>query len=195
MSKTTETTTQKPPSCEAGAVTIPPLPGYLPVREAAQVLGVSPRSVYGYIESGRLPATRFGFSLMLREEDVAAFERRAPGRVRAKTPLWHQPPAQNRLFATIILVRLRDGQEALFKQRLGRMRRTNAHCFPGTQARLIVPGQRHPGEISILLIWREVAMPSTEEREQALNAFAAEFADVLDWSTAERKEGRVLLHA
>ena len=195
MDKTTETSTQKTQSSGTIEVTIPPLPGYLSVKEAARIFGVSPRSVYGYIESGRLPATHFGYSLMLREEDVAAFEQRAPGRVRAKMPLWHQPPAHNRLFATFILLRLRDGQETLFKQKLRAMRQTNSHCFPGTQARFIWPGQHDPREVIIVLIWREVAMPSIEEREAALSAFAAEFADVLDWSTAERTEGRVLLHA
>lgn len=192
---TKKTTTQGTGRAETVEEMTTPLPGYLSVREAAQVLGVSQRSVYGYIDSGRLPAMRFDYYFVLNEKDVYAFERRAPGRAREKTPLWHEPPAHNRQFATIITLRLRDEQEALFKQKLIAMRRTNAHCFPGTQARFILHNQNDPGEVIMLLIWREAAMPPAEEREAALSAFAADFADVLDWSTAERREGRVVLHA
>jgi hypothetical protein len=38
-------------------------------------------------------------------------------------------------------------------------------------------------------------MPPEQEREAALTALTIDLADVLDWQTAQMKEGKVLLHA
>ena len=46
-----------------------PIPGYVSVKEAAEMLGISPRTVYDYIEEGRLPSARFA--------DVIAISREA----------------------------------------------------------------------------------------------------------------------
>jgi excisionase family DNA binding protein len=60
----------------------------LNVREAAQMLRVSVRTVYGLIESGRLPAYRVGGQLRLSRDALAAWlleqatrtpEKRTPG--------------------------------------------------------------------------------------------------------------------
>ena len=37
------------------SVNSPRIPGYASVKEAAEMLGLSPRTVYDYIEEGRLP--------------------------------------------------------------------------------------------------------------------------------------------
>ncbi len=37
---------------------------FLTVREAAELLGVSPRTVYGWIRDGRIPSVRFGPKLL-----------------------------------------------------------------------------------------------------------------------------------
>lgn len=171
------------------------LPGYLSVSEAARALSVSERSVYDYIEVGKLPGVLVGNIIVVPTEAVACFERRAPGRLRTKTPPWRVPPVGNVAYLTIITVRTRSGQGALLEKRLASMRAGQRHCFPGTAARFIARNQRDPDEIEILLVWRSVVMPPAEVREASLAALKAELEDVLEWETATMKESQVLLHA
>lgn len=55
---------------------------YLFIKEAARMLGVSERSVYGYVERGEIAGERGRYGWMVKEADVRAFVRRAPGRKR-----------------------------------------------------------------------------------------------------------------
>ncbi|MFL5692239.1 MAG: helix-turn-helix domain-containing protein, partial [Ktedonobacteraceae bacterium] len=41
-------------------VDIPNLPGYVSIKEAADILGVSDKRVYQYVRAGRLHAQRIG---------------------------------------------------------------------------------------------------------------------------------------
>lgn len=43
-----------------------PAPEYLSVREAADIIGVSERSMYGYVEQGKLTGVRIGHFLVVR---------------------------------------------------------------------------------------------------------------------------------
>jgi len=172
-------------------------PEYLSVREAARLMGVSERSIYGYIETQRLSGSRIGNLIVVRADEVQRFGcmRKAPGRKRLTTPRWHVPPRQNSLFLTTITVRVWPGQDALLDERLAQMRREDQHRLSGTVARYIGRNQQDPDEIEMLLIWRNALMPPEQEREAALTALAASLADVLDWETAAYKHGQVLLHA
>jgi len=49
-------------------------------REAAAILGVSPRRVRAMVEAGLLQARKVGLHLFYDEADVRAVERRPPGR-------------------------------------------------------------------------------------------------------------------
>lgn len=171
------------------------VPGYLSVREAARIMGVSERSVYGYIESGKLPGARVGNIIVVIADAVYTYERKAPGRIRTTTPPWHMPPLMNPQFLTTITVRMHPGQGERLEDRLYALRAANRHRLPGTAARYIARSVQDPDEVEIVLVWRSVAMPSLDKREAALSAFYAEFADIIDWETALHKEGRVLLHA
>lgn len=53
--------------------------GFLSVTEAAQRRGVARKTIYDWIEQGRLPAYRRGAQRMVRLEDLDAVERRPPG--------------------------------------------------------------------------------------------------------------------
>jgi excisionase family DNA binding protein len=172
-------------------------PEYLSVREAARLMGVSERSIYGYISNEKLRGARIGNIIVVNAEEVQRFGciRKAPGRARLTTPRWHVPPAQNSLFLTTITVRARPGQGVLLDERLGEIRHKDLHRFPGTVARYIERDQLDPDEIEILLVWRRVVMPGEQEREAALTALAIDLADVLDWQTVQVKEWQVLLHA
>lgn len=187
-----EKAVQSPTKAEAPLERIP---GYLSVREAARIMGVSERSVYGYIEAGKLPGARIGNIIVVIADYVYTYERRAPGRTRTTIPRWHIPPQKNLQYLTTITVRMRPGCDELLESKLVKMRTENEHRLPGTAARYIVRNQSDPDEIDILLIWRSVIMPPAEQREAALAALCAYLEEVLDWQTATTKEGQVLLHA
>jgi excisionase family DNA binding protein len=53
---------------------------YLTTKEVADKLGVSLRRVQAMVESGRLPATKFGRDYMIREADLKLVENRKVGR-------------------------------------------------------------------------------------------------------------------
>lgn len=50
------------------------------VKEAAGILGVSPRRVHALIEGGRLPVERFGNVFAIKESDLALVAERKAGR-------------------------------------------------------------------------------------------------------------------
>ena len=171
------------------------VPGYLSVKEAARLLGVSERSVYGYIESGKLPGARIGSIMVVEMESVCNYRRRAPGRLRTRIPVWRVPPEHNLQYFTTITVQLRQGQSERLEQKLHEIRATGKHLLPGTSARYIVRDQESPDEVQILLVWRAALMPPAEEREAALAALRADLAEILAWETAVYKESQVVLHA
>ncbi len=167
----------------------------LSVREAARVLGVTERSVYGYVAKRTLSAMRIEGCVMLREAEVLAFERQAPGRPHVLVAAWHVPPVRNRQYMTTVTVRVRPGQGEALESRLMEIHGSAAHGFFGTSARYVVRNLGDPAEIDLVLVWRGAVMPARECREAALAALAADLAEVLAWETAVMKEGQALLYA
>lgn len=164
----------------------------LSIKDAARVLGVSERSVYGYIEDGSLSGFRARKVTVLRREDVLNYRRKAPGRVRVHTPPWHVPPVNNIPYLTQITVNLRAGQAEKFEQKICEIRAAGRHHLVGTTARYILRALEGD-EVRIVLIWRSAVMPVEEAREAALAAFRADLADLLAWESATYKQGQVLL--
>lgn len=181
--------------CPGGPPTLPRLPGYLSVKEAAHQIGVSTRSVYGYVAAGTLKALRVGSILAVEEESVRGYRRRAPGRERTIVPPWHTPSGTNRLSLLSITVCLRPGQDERLGATLREIRATGQHQLPGTTARYLTRSREHPDQVQLLLIWREAILPPKEEREMALAALRAELADIVRWETALYREGQIILHA
>jgi excisionase family DNA binding protein len=182
----------------SSAPTRPPLarvPGYLSVKETAQLIGVSERTIYGYVEAGKLPASRIGTLTVIDSESAHRYQRRAPGRMRIRVPAWHVPPENNQLVLTTITVRLRPGQGERLMERLRELRVKGRHLLPGTAARYIARSQEDADDLQIVLLWRGALLPSEDQRTQALAALAADFADLLDWEQATVQERPVLLHA
>ncbi len=179
---------------EAGA-TPEHAPGYLSVREAARIIGVSTRSVYNYIESGKLPVVHIGHLTVIEAERVHNYKRQAPGRLRLNTPRWHMPPANNCQSLTTITVHIRQGQNERLARKLDEIRTASKHCIPGTVARYIMQSASSPDEIQIMLVWRSANLPSTEERKAALAALRDDLAEILDWETAVHRESQVVMHA
>src|SRR5262245_33734866 len=104
-------------------------------------MGVSERSVYSYIEAGKLPGARIGNAVVVIAEHIHTYERKAPGRLRTTTPSWHVPPAKNLQFLTTITVRIRSGQAEALERKLYEIRGQNKHCLRGTAARYIARNQ------------------------------------------------------
>ena len=168
---------------------------YLSIAEAGTVIGVAPRSVYGYVQKGKLPGMLINNLKMVRLQDAQAFKRTAPGRIRLRHPRWRRPPQKNLFSLTTVTIRLRPGQGVQLKSKLEEMRQAGAHGFPGTVARYIVYDQHDPGALEIFLFWRETIKPSPDECETALKTFYADFANVLEVETASIGEGKVFMYA
>jgi excisionase family DNA binding protein len=168
---------------------------YLTVQEAASMLGVSARSVYGYISKGKLPVMRVEERILVKAQDVAAFELTPAGRQRERAPFWHVPPELNHLSVTMMKVRVRPGCDALLEDKLAEFQTERKHCLVGTSARYIGRSQCDASQIDILLFWRKATMPSEQDQKASLCAFYADLDDVVEWETAVVEEIDVLLHA
>jgi excisionase family DNA binding protein len=175
-------------------VDIPHLPGYVSVKEAADMLGVSDKRVYQYVVAGRLPAQRIGHILILPIEEVKQFKPSPSGRIRARAPSWRVYRSRGMLLVTDIHVQVRVGQQARLVEKLKAIQKGDRHTFPGTVARYVVKGDTALTNAQILLIWKTTEMPDEAVRRQALAAFQEELADVLDWETAQYNTNEVLIH-
>ncbi|HTI13844.1 MAG TPA: helix-turn-helix domain-containing protein, partial [Dictyobacter sp.] len=119
-------------------VILPDLQEYVSIKEAAKTLGLAYKTVYEYVTEGRIKAVRASDVILIPRQEVKNFKPNISGRPRASVPLWRISPEDNALMQTSILVRIREGQDEAFKQRLAAMRRKKEHLFPGTIARYIV---------------------------------------------------------
>jgi excisionase family DNA binding protein len=170
---------------------LPEMPGYISTDQAAQLLGISKQRVYQYIGEQRLPAYRAGNVILLPVEAVKQFKPHITGRPRKKEPLWRTYRGGSTVLGTDIQVQILPGQQERLVEKLKAMHKAQRHTFPGTIERYIFKDNTSPATVSIWLIWKDTEMPDKATREQALAAFKAELADVLDWETAQisTKEG------
>jgi len=172
----------------------PNLPGYVSIKEAAKLLGVSDKRVYEYVDEGRLLSTWAADVIMIPLDEVKEFKRRSAGRPRKSVPSWRVSSGDNTQFVTSIAVQIRLGQEHALIRRLEEIRRSGQHTFPGTIGRFIIESESIPGQVEIVLVWRSAVMPNETEREQALAAFRQTLLDVLDWDSATYNHGKMLMH-
>src|SRR6266567_4975554 len=163
----------------------PGVPGYISIKEAAGMLGLSPSRVYEYVEDGRLSSVRAAHVILIPLEEVENFKPKLSGRPRRSVPRWRISPKENMLLSTMIFVQIRPGQQDEIMKKLEKIRRGEHYLFPGTVSRFIVKSETIPGQVEISLIWRSTVMPTEEEREQALEEFRQGLANVLDWNTAQ----------
>ena len=173
---------------------IPTLPGYVSIKEAARLLGVSDKRVYQYVLAGRLPAQRVGHILILPVEAIEQFKPGPSGRVRASAPSWRAYRSRGSLLVTTIQVRVREGQQAKLVEKLKAIQKADRHTFPGTVARYVVKGDAALALVQIVLVWKTTEMPSETTRQQHLEAFQQELADVLDWGSARYETNEAIIH-
>jgi excisionase family DNA binding protein len=172
----------------------PNLPGYVSIKEAAKLLGVSDKRVYEYVDEGRLPSTWAADVIMIPLHEVKKFKRRGSGRPRKNVPSWRISSGENKQFVTSIAVQIRPSQQQGLIQRLEEIRRSGQHTLSGTIGRFIVESETIPGQVDILFVWRRAVMPNEAEREKALAAFRQATLDVLDWDSAKYNHGKMLMH-
>jgi excisionase family DNA binding protein len=157
-------------------VAIPNLPGYVSIKEAADLPGVSDKRVYQYVRAGRLPAQRVGHILILPVEEVKHFKPSPSGRVRTKAPPWHAFRSRGTLIITDMHVPVRAGQQATLLKKLKTIQKFDRHTFPGTVARYVVKSDE-----------------ATRQHDLAL--FQEELADVPDWETAHYSTNEAIIHS
>jgi excisionase family DNA binding protein len=174
-------------------IEIPNLPGYVSIKEAADMLGVSDKRVYQYVRAGRLPAQRIGHILILPIEEVKQFKPSPTGRVRTKAPSWRVFRSRGTLLITDIHVRVRVGQRARLIDKLKAIQKLDRHTFPGTVARYIAKGDEDLKTVQVVFLWKTTEMPDEAMRKQDFVAFQEEMADVLDWETAQINTNEVII--
>jgi len=176
------------------SVDFPTIPGYVSVKEAADMLGLSPRTVYEYIEEGRLPSARFADVIAISREEIRKFKREPSGRPRKNTPLWHISSGDNTQFMSLISVQLRAGQRDALQQTLEMIKKKKLHLFEGTVMRYVAASTDSFERVLLSLVWRGTVLPDEKRREEAFEEFRHSLADVLDWNTAQYENWQVLMH-
>src|SRR5258708_4109958 len=127
------------------------LAGFLPIKEAAEKMGISTRRLYEHIEKGRIKAIRFANVLGVPEEELEEFEHGVSGRPRQNTPAWRISGTKDKYVSLNIFVPLLPGSESNFEKKLAAMRKNAIHIFPGTAARYISRNDPRPDEVQIQL--------------------------------------------
>jgi len=172
----------------------PDVPGYVSIKQAAEILGITDKRVYRYIDLGRLPAYKSGGVFLLAEEDVRQFKLNPPGRVRTVPPRWRVYNIRSKVLATEIQVPVLAGQQDRLIEKLTEIQGANRHTFPGTIARYIIRGDQELTSVHFFLAWKDTEMPDESTRERSLKAFKDELADVLEWERALYNTNEALMH-
>src|SRR5437588_11656734 len=136
----------------------PDIPGYVPIKEAARLLGISDPRMYGYVREKRIPALKAGRTLMIPKEEIERFKLNPPGRVRTKAPDWRVYNPRSKLLAMAIEVQVLPGQEQRLLEKLQAIQQGSRHTFPGTMARYILRERASCSSVSIWLIWKDTEM-------------------------------------
>ena len=172
----------------------PDIPGYMTIKQAAEMLGITDKRVYRYIDLGRLPAFKSGGVFLLPEEKVRQFKLSPPGRTRKAPPRWHVFNSRSKVLATEMRVPVRSGQQTKLLEKLKAIQQTNRHTFPGTIARYLMKGDEALTCVHIMLLWKDTDMPDETKRQHDLEALQDELADVLDWENAHATTNETLLY-
>ncbi len=172
----------------------PDVPGYVSIKQAADILGITDKRVYRYIDLGRLPAYKSGGAFLLAEEDVRRFKLNPPGRTRTGPPSWRVPNERSRILATDIYVQVRDGQQNRLVEMFQAIQKANQHTFPGTIARYIVKGDEELTTVHLFLVWKDIQNNTALLTHPELLAFQEALADVVDWETAQYSTNEVIVY-
>ncbi len=172
----------------------PDIPGYVSIKQAAQMLGITDKRVYRYIEIGRLPAFKASGVFLLAEEDVKQFKLNPPGRIRTSPPPWRMYSSRSKVLSTEIRVQVRAGKQTELLEKLHAIQVANRHTFPGTIARYLIKGDEALTSVQLVLLWKDTEMPDETARQHELEALQEELAEVIDWETALLSTNEALMY-
>jgi excisionase family DNA binding protein len=172
----------------------PDVPGYVSIKQAAQMLGITDKRVYRYIDLGRLRAYKSGGVFLLAEEDVRQFKLNPPGRTRTEPPPWRMYNTRSKVLVTEFQVPVRAGERERLVEKLSEIQQGNRHTFPGTIARYVVKGDSALTSLHFILVWKDTEMPDDPSRERSFIALKDEFSELLEWERAEYHTDDALLH-
>ena len=172
----------------------PDVPGYVSIKQAAEMLGITDKRIYRYIDLGRLPAYKSGGVFLLAEQDVKQFKLNPPGRARAVPPRWRIYNTRSKVLATEIRVPVRAGQGEFLIEKLADIQKANRHSFPGTIARYVVQEDSELATVHFFFVWKDTDMPDKSTRQQHLRELQGELADVLAWEHAHYSTNEALMY-
>ncbi|HYU72210.1 MAG TPA: helix-turn-helix domain-containing protein [Ktedonobacteraceae bacterium] len=172
----------------------PDIPGYVSIKQAAQMLGITDKRVYRYIDIGRLPAFKASGVFLLAEEDVKQFKLNPPGRIRTSPPRWRVYSSRSKVFSTEIQVHVQPGKHTNLLEKLKAIQQANRHTFPGTIARYVIKGDEALTSVHFVLLWKDTEMPDEVVQQHDLKALQEELKDVLDWETAIYTTNEALMY-
>src|SRR5260221_10527467 len=172
----------------------PDIQGYVAIKQAAQMLGITDKRIYRYIEIGRLPAFKASGVFLLAEEDVKQFKLNPPGRIHTGPPPWRVYSSRSKVLATEVRVRVRAGKQAELLEKVHAIQTANRHAFPGPIARYLIKGDEALRSVQFVLIWKDTEMPDETARQHELEALQEELAEVIDWETALFNTNEALMY-
>jgi hypothetical protein len=127
---------------------------------------------------------------VLRGEDVRAFHPEPSGRKRLKAPEWRRYYSRGTLLISQIHVQIRPDSLEELRKKLQNISQ-DRYNFTSNVARYIIGDSK---TVQIIIIWKSTEIPNEATREQDLQRFRSEFADVLDWSTAQYDDKDIWLY-
>lgn len=172
----------------------PDVPGYVSIKQAAQLLGITDKRVYRYIDLGRLRAYKSGGVFLLAEEDVRQFKLNPPGRTRTEPPPWRVYNPRSKVLVTEFQVPVRVGERERLLEKLSEIQQANRHTFPGTIARYVIKGNSEWTSLHFFFAWKDTEMPDEHSRENSFKALQDELTDVLEWDRAIYHTNEALTH-
>lgn len=167
------------------------IPGYLPASEAAARLGFSTERLLQHVRARHIQARKVSGRYMIAENALAAFERKPHGRTRQKATRWKHYRAGASVWMLSIDVDAFPEHVDLLQQRLESLETTQRHVFAGTMHRFISLDDRH---MTISLLWKDTDLPDETTLFADLECFKHDFADVLDWNTAQIKKMKAVAY-
>jgi len=173
---------------------IPDVPGYASIKEAAKIINVSRSRMYEYVNEGRFELYKAGNTSLIAVADLEDFKRNPAGRMRTKPPKWRTYQGGGKLLATDIQVQIRPGQREKLRGKLEKMLAENLHPLKGTIARYIHLDRAFPEILNIWLVWKDTEMPDLAAREREMTALKDELAEIVDWDTVTVSEKDGLIY-
>ncbi len=170
-------------------------PGYVSVKEAAELYGFKEGKLWYNIRVKKLPAEKIDGRSMIRESDMRKFQADTRGRRRTEPLPWRTYRGGSKVYGLHIEVQVTSGQRDELQSRIQTLLlEQQRHLFSGTMGRHVFAHSSDPNALIILLIWKDSELTDEADLQRDLAAFKAAFADVLNWETARYERLQALIH-